>query len=62
MKPKEIQKLRKKMGKTQKEFAEIIGCSRACVVGWWETGKGGKIVQPKGLYLKKLQELQKIIM
>jgi DNA-binding transcriptional regulator YiaG len=52
--PKQIVKLRRDLGVTQEELAEMIGAFRETVARW-ETGKN----EPRGANLKALRELQK---
>lgn len=54
MKPKDIIKLRKKLGLTQSGLAERIGASRE-TVSRWESGKH----PPEGANLKALKDLRK---
>jgi predicted transcriptional regulator len=52
--PKEIVKLRKDLGLTQRQLADMIGAYQPTIARW-ETGKN----EPRGANLKALQELQK---
>jgi DNA-binding transcriptional regulator YiaG len=52
MTPKRIIKLRKDLGLTQQQLADMIGAQQH-TVSQWETGKN----RPRGANLKALQEL-----
>ena len=52
MSPKQIVAIRKALGMTQSQLAERIAAHRVSVARW-ETGRN----QPKGAYLKALNEL-----
>jgi DNA-binding transcriptional regulator YiaG len=54
MTSKEIKAVRKRLGLTQQELADMIAASQVTVARW-ETG----LNEPKGAYLKALQELRK---
>jgi DNA-binding transcriptional regulator YiaG len=54
MTPRQIIQLRKTLGLTQQQLADLIAANRPTVARW-EAGKH----QPRGGYLKVLQELQK---
>jgi DNA-binding transcriptional regulator YiaG len=54
MKPKQIQRLRRKLELTQQQLADLIGAQRVTVTRW-ETGMN----EPRGANLKALMELEK---
>ena len=54
MNPKQVRAIRKRLGLTQQELADMIAASQVTVARW-ETG----VNEPKGAYLKALQELVK---
>jgi DNA-binding transcriptional regulator YiaG len=53
MTPEQIIRLRKRLGVTQVELAEMIGAQRSSIARW-ETGRH----TPRGGYLKTLKELE----
>jgi DNA-binding transcriptional regulator YiaG len=52
MTPQQIKAIRKRLGLTQQKLADMIAASQVTVARW-ETG----VNEPKGAYLKALQEL-----
>jgi DNA-binding transcriptional regulator YiaG len=54
MTPRQIIQLRKALGLTQQQLADMIGSQRH-TVSRWETGEN----EPRGANLKALRELQK---
>jgi DNA-binding transcriptional regulator YiaG len=54
MTPEQVRAIRKRLGLTQQELADTIAASQVTVARW-ETG----VNEPKGAYLKALQELAK---
>jgi DNA-binding transcriptional regulator YiaG len=54
MSPQQIKRIREALNLTQQELADLIGAQQVTVARW-ETG----VNEPKGAYLKALQELAK---
>ena len=52
MSPKEVKRIRQRLGLTQQQFAGALQVARESVARW-EVGMS----KPKGLYLKALEEL-----
>jgi DNA-binding transcriptional regulator YiaG len=52
--PKQVRAIRKRLGLTQQELADMIAASQVTVARW-ETG----VNEPNGAHLKALQELVK---